>query len=197
MNARGDGRRPQPEQKADSSTDAQPALSRQLAEWAILIGLAVVVAFVIKTFIVQPFVIPSGSMQPTIEIGDRVLANRFIYRFRPVARGDIIVFEPWTAGQPDLIKRVIAVGGQTIAMRSDGRFTVDGKLLAEPYVTRENLITKAGDLLPYKVPRGTVFVMGDNRNNSGDSRFNGPVPVWRILGEAFVIYWPLNRIRGL
>lgn len=173
------------------------SFSRWLLEWALLILLAFIIAGAVKTFVVQPFVVPSGSMEPTIQIGDRVFANKFIYRFTSPKRGDIIVFEPWRAGQEDLIKRVIAVGGQTIAMRADGRFTIDGKPFDEPYLTPGNRITTPGRLLPYRVPRGYVFVMGDNRNNSGDSRFNGPVPMSRILGEAFVTYWPPTRIGTL
>lgn len=173
------------------------SLVRWLAEWVALIALAFVLALGIKTFLVQPFVIPTGSMEPTIQVNDRVLANRFVYRFGPPERGDIVVFESWHRGQPDLIKRVIAVGGETISMLPDGRFAIDGEPIEEAYLEPRNRRTLPGRLLPYKVPQGAVFVMGDNRNNSGDSRFNGPVPASRILGKAFVIYWPPTRIGSL
>jgi signal peptidase I len=182
---------------AGEKKNAEPFTVRWVLDWVVLIAIAFVLALGIKTFIVQPFVIPSGSMEPTIQIGDRVLVNRFVYRFTQPSRGDIVVFEPWTAGQPDLIKRIVAVGGDTIAMAGDGRFTVNGRRIDEPYLTESNRRTQPGRLLPYKVPRGTVFVMGDNRNNSGDSRFNGPVAVSAIVGKAFVTYWPLARMGGL
>lgn len=183
--------------KSSARSQAEPFSARWVIEWIVLAGMAFVLALGIKTFVVQPFVIPSGSMEPTIEIGDRVLANRFIYRFNEPGRGDIVVFEPWQAGQADLIKRVIAVGGETIAMGGDGRFTINGNPIDEPYLTPANRRTQPGRFLPMRVPAGSVFVMGDNRNNSGDSRFNGSVPVSRILGKAFVIYWPPARMGGL
>lgn len=182
---------------AKPKREAEPFSARWMLEWVVLIAVAFVLALGIKTFIVQPFVIPSGSMEPTIQIGDRVLVNRFIYRFTSPARGDIIVFEPWRRGQPDLIKRIVAVGGDTIAMGRDGRFTINGKPIDEPFIAPQNRRTQPGGLLPYKVPSGMVFVMGDNRNNSGDSRFNGPVAVSGIVGKAFVRYWPIGRIGGL
>ena len=176
--------------KTTAPDAARPFTLRWVMEWVILAAIAFVLALGIKTFVVQPFVIPSGSMEPAIQIGDRVLVNRFIYRFAQPRRGDIIVFEPWEDGQPDLIKRVIAVGGETIAMDADGRFTVDGKPIDERYVTPANRITQSGRYLPMKVPAGSVFVMGDNRNNSVDSRVAGSLPKSNVVGKAWFIYWP-------
>ncbi len=171
------------------------SLWRWLAETAITVLLAFIIANIIRLFIVQPFLIPSGSMEPTIMPGDRVFANRFIYRFHPPERGDIIVFKAWQPDQPDLIKRVVALPGETISMLPDGRFAVDGRALSEPYLTPEARHTRPGGILPYRMPSENVWVMGDNRNNSGDSRFNGPVPYSRVLGKAFAIYWPPQHIR--
>ncbi len=173
----------------------QKTFVRWLGETALTVLLAFIIANVIRIFIAAPFVIPTGSMEPTIMPGDRVFANRFIYRFHPPRRGDIVVFQAWQPGQPDLIKRVIALPGETIGMAADGRFTIDGKQLDESYLTPEARHTRPGGLLPFTVPAKNVWVMGDNRNNSGDSRFNGPVPYSKILGEAFAIYWPPQRIR--
>jgi signal peptidase I len=170
---------------------------RWLVEFVVLVGLAFLLATGIKYFVVQPFFIPSSSMVPTLEIGDRVLVNKFIYRFTQPKPGDVIVFvapEP-TNQEMDLIKRVIAVGGQTVDIQH-GYVTVDGKKLDEPYVVPSNrddyTLPK-----PVRIPQGYVWVMGDNRANSSDSRVIGPQPVTAILGKAFVIYWPLDRIRGL
>ncbi|RJQ53168.1 MAG: signal peptidase I [Actinobacteria bacterium] len=173
------------------------SLLRWIAETAVTVALAFLIANVIRLFVIQPFVIPSGSMEPTIVPGDRVFVNRFIFRFREPDRGDIVVFNAWRPGQPDLIKRVVGLPGERIAMDDSGRFTIDGSPIEEPYLTPESRLTKAGPLLPYTIPPRHIWVMGDNRNNSGDSRFNGPVPYSRLVGDAFAIYWPPDRIGGL
>jgi signal peptidase I len=180
----------------DADDSENLSFGRWLLELVVLVGLAFILATGIKTFVVQPFVIPSGSMESTIQISDRVLVNKFIYRFHPPRRGDIVVFEPWTAGEPDLIKRIIGVGGETVDYVG-GQITIDGVPIVEPYVSAANRRLADVGNLPFKVPEGDIFVMGDNRNNSGDSRFRGPVPLKRVLGQAFVIYWPISRIRAL
>jgi len=178
------------------SEEAPLSFGRWLLELVVLVAFAFVLASGIKAFVVQPFIIPSGSMEDTIQIGDHVLANKFVYRFDDPQPGDIVVFKPWREGGEDLIKRVIAVGGQTIDY-NNGSFTVDGVKLADPYVSAQNRETEPGELLPYRVPAGSIFVMGDNRNNSGDSRFNGPVRVDDVLGRAFFTYWPISRMGPL
>jgi signal peptidase I len=157
--------------------------------------LAFALASGIRTFVVQPYVIPTGSMIPTIEIGERVLANKFVYRFSTPQPGDVVVFDDPTGTVPTLIKRVVAVGGQTIDIL-DGAVYVDGKKLDEPYTYGKQ--TEAGDvLLPLKIPEGEVWLMGDNRTNSHDARWFGAQPASIIKGKAFLRYWPLNRIAGL
>ena len=165
--------------------------------------LILIVAFVlvfgfVRPFVVEAFYIPSGSMIPTLEIGDRVLVNKFIYRFEEPERGDVIVFEsvePKPDGsRDDLIKRVVAVEGDEVAVR-DGTLFINGGPQDEPYVNGE--FPDASFFGPTVIPDGRVFAMGDNRSNSRDSRFFGPVPVESIEGEAFVVFWPPSRISFL
>ena len=138
-------------------------------------------------------------MEPTIMPGDRVLVAKFYYRFTNPARGDIIVFpspEQIGEGNPDLIKRVIGTPGK-VMREKDGRVYVNNRPLHETYTLPDRADAKFG---PYRVPRGDVFVMGDNRANSRDSRYLGPNNTIRpineknIIGRAFFVYWPPNRI---
>jgi len=173
----------------------RPSFLRWLAELVLMIGLAFILAAVVRTFVVQPFMIPTTSMVPTIEIGERVLANKFIYRFEEPKAGDVVVFDDPTGTVQTLIKRVIAVGGQTVDL-VDGKVVVDGVPLDEPYTYGKP--SEPGPVaMPYTVPAGSVWVMGDNRTNSADSRWFEAVPLERVRGKAFVRYWPLSRIDTL
>jgi signal peptidase I len=169
---------------------------RVIAEIALLVVLAFSFAQAIKVFIVQPFVIPSGSMISTIQIGDRVLADKLTYRFtRAPQIGDIVVFDDPARQHPQLIKRIIATAGQTVDVR-EGRVFVDGAVLDEPYVGDK--VTDPGTVAtPVTVPDGQVWLMGDNRPQSGDSRFFGPQPTASIHARAFWTYWPPNRFGKL
>lgn len=172
-----------------------PSFLRWLGELVLMVLLAFALATGIRTFVVQPYVIPTGSMIPTIGIGERVLANKFIYRFSEPQVGDVVVFDDPTGSVPTLIKRVIAVGGQTLDIR-DGAVYVDDVKLDEPYT--HDKPTEPGDvLLPITIPEGEVWLMGDNRPNSHDARWFGSQPVSILQGKAFVRYWPLNRFAGL
>jgi signal peptidase I len=169
---------------------------RNAVEWVVIIAAALVVALVIKTFLFQAFFIPSESMEPTLRPGDRVLVNKLSYHFHPIHRGDVVVFKrpPAEAADPtikDLIKRVIGLPGDTIEER-DGKVYINGRQLKEPYLTADTGTTLT---LPVKVvPPGQYFVLGDNRTNSKDSRFIGPIPGSLIVGRAFVRVWPLSSI---
>ena len=162
-------------------------------EVVLIVGAAFVLALLIQQFIVKPFYIPSESMEPTLVEGDRVLVNRFIYRFTDPEPGDVIVFHPPTAPDEDYIKRVVAVAGDTVEVK-DGKLYVNGEAQDEPYLNEPFI---QGVFPPETIPEGYVFAMGDNRNRSGDSRVFGPVNVDKILGEGFLIYWPLGKIGGL
>src|SRR5919202_6445715 len=159
----------------------------------LLVTFALVFGFV-RPFVVEAFYIPSESMVPTLEISDRVFVNKFIYRFHEPERGDIVVFRSAEGGEEDLIKRVVGVPGDQVEVR-DGALFVNGERQEEPYVNRE--FPDDSFYGPTTVPQGKVFVMGDNRSNSRDSRFFGPLPIENIEGEAFVIFWPPAHIRLL
>jgi signal peptidase I len=191
----GDGQEPSPSVERRHRRDDTMSFGRWLLELAVLLALAFVLAWGIKNYVVQPFIIPSSSMEPTLIISDRVLVNRFVYRFTEPKPGDIVVFFSPEEGNIDLIKRVIAVGGQTIDIR-DGEVFVDGVRRIETFVNSEYPDDYSSDA-PLVVPKGSVYVMGDNRPNSKDSRYIGPQPVSRILGRAFAIYWPLGRLAWL
>lgn len=177
---------------------------RTLLEWvAVAVG-ALAVALLIKTFLLQAFYIPSGSMEETLHEDDRVIVNKLSYTFGDVGRGDVIVFEkPPQAGGDinDLIKRVIALPGETITL-VDGDVYVDGNRLDEPYVG--DTPTLPIGIIPdcvneaaadrCTVPDDTVFVMGDNRDGSTDSRRFGPIEQDTIVGRAFLKVWPLSDI---
>ncbi len=186
-------------------------------ELPVLIVVALVIAVVIKTFFVQAFFIPSGSMRDTLIEGDRVMVNKLAYRFGDPARGDVVVFDsPFADGndgesiigavfrnigeslgvaspETEFIKRIIALPGETIEI-SENQVVIDGVPLDEPYL-RDGL--RMPDFGPETVPAGFVFVMGDNRNQSQDSRFFGPIPEEDIVGRAFVTVWPPGRWGGL
>ena len=159
----------------------------------LLVSFALVFGFV-RPFVVEAFYIPSESMVPTLRIGDRVLVNKFIYRFAQPERGDIIVFESVEGGGEDLIKRVVGVPGDKISVRG-GRLLVNGEPQREPYVYKK--YPDRSSSAPTTVPEDQVFVMGDNRANSRDSRYFGTVPERKIEGEAFLRFWPPDRIGGL
>jgi len=170
----------------------ETSVARWLIETALLVALAFVLAFGIRALLIEPFVVPTGSMIPTILIDNRVLAEKITYRFiRPPRYGDIVVFPDPKGEHPHLIKRVIATGGQTVDLRN-GNVFVDGNELVEPYVHGQRSIPLSADYtFPLKVPEGDLWVMGDNRMNSGDSRVFGPIPVKEVQGRAIWTYWPL------
>jgi signal peptidase I len=171
---------------------------RSLREWATVIVGAVGIALVVRAFLLASFFIPSPSMTPTLQNGDRVLVNKMAYRVHDVHRGDVVVFErpPELKDAPevkDLIKRVIGLPGETVEFR-DGRILIDGRLLDEPYLPAgtQTLAKDKGDKIT--VAAGDVLVLGDNRENSKDGRFFGPFSQKLIVGRAFVLYFPMKDI---
>jgi signal peptidase I len=183
----------------------------QVREWTESIIIAVILAMVIRTFVVQAFKIPSGSMIPTFQVGDRIFVNKFLYgakvpltnfnlpAVREPKRGDIIVFiSPESPGK-DFVKRLIAKGGERVEIK-DGRIFVDGKPAEVPsiksvYYYNAGDYGKEGQAL--EVPKGSYFVLGDNSASSRDSRYWGFVPKKNLLGKVIFIYWPLHRMKAI
>jgi signal peptidase I len=178
-----------PGEAADVGGDERWSFTSWLRELALLAGFALVAAYAIKVFVVQPFYIPTGSMEPTVMPQDRILVSKLAYYLGEPRRGDIVVFAaPHDAEGRDFLKRIVALGGETVSER-DGQIFVNGKRLAEPYVSP---VRDHSDFPPIRVPKGDYFVMGDNRSNSSDSRVFGPLSRRAIRGKAVVIYWPLS-----
>jgi signal peptidase I len=181
--------------------------SRWVVELVGVVVVAILVAVLLRTFVVATYSIPSGSMEPTLQIGDRILVNKLSYHLHGVDRGNIVVFSTPPsencAGPPvsDLVKRVIGLPGEIISLK-DGNVDINGRLLPEPFLppsTRDDTYPGPSTApyalhQPYRIPPGDVYVMGDNRPDSCDSRFWGPIPESTIVGKVDVRIWPLSRI---
>jgi signal peptidase I len=201
-----DGRQDEPDDDVDAGdgedADAKPRRRwrRTILEWLGVIGGGIAIALLVEAFLIQAFWIPSPSMEPTLDVGDRVLVNKLSYKLHDVHRGDLVVFERpagASTGQDgeikDLIKRVIAVGGDTIEAR-EGNVYVNGERLDEDYLEAG---TPTDNLPLTTIPEGRVFVMGDNRTNSEDSRIFGPIDENDIVGRAFIRVLPITDIGWL
>lgn len=169
---------------------------REVWETVRAIVIAVAAALLIRQFAFETYQVKGFSMQPTLQNQERLLVNKLVYRFGPPHVGQIIVFRPPLPDTTeDFVKRVIAVGGQTVDMRN-GLVYVNGRLQSEPYLPpawRDHYTM----VTPVTVPRGDVWVLGDHRAASEDSRIFGPVPLRSIQGEAVLVWWPLSDIRVL
>jgi signal peptidase I len=182
-----------------------PSPRRNTIEWAIILVGAILAAFVIRTFLFQAFYIPSASMEDTLKIHDRVLVNRLSYQLHPIHRGDIVVFKKPSTPQAeacyagnaihDLIKRVVGLPGETVESTSDGTILINGKSLDEPYIKPG--VELGPPVQKTTVPEKSVWVMGDNRPVSRDSRCAGAIPEKDIVGRAFIVMWPLDRTKFL
>jgi signal peptidase I len=174
---------------------------RAIIEWTSILAVAVLAAVILRAFIVQPYFIPSGSMEPTLKVGDKVLVNKLSYDFHGVHRGDIIVFKKPpndnTPGITDLIKRVIGLPGETIESGPNGEILINGQAINQPWLTPEAKANPGPPVPKMVIPPGTYFVMGDNRGDSSDSREIGPIAKHLIIGRAFLLVWPLSRIGTL
>ncbi|MDX6381691.1 MAG: signal peptidase [Rubrobacteraceae bacterium] len=183
----------EPDESSEESRGRRlPGKGGGFLEFLIILLLAFALVFgVVRPFVLEAFYIPSGSMVPTLKVGERVFVNKFIYRFSEPKRGDIIVFRSVDGADEDLIKRVVGLPGDEVAVQN-GVLILNGEPQEEPYVNQR--FPDDSFYGPTKVPEGKVFVMGDNRSNSADSRVFGPVPMENIAGEAFVAFWPPSRI---
>jgi signal peptidase I len=187
---------PEPEQR-----EKPVRRGRWLLEWLVVLAAALVLAVTVRTFVAQMFYIPSGSMLPTLQIGDRIVVDKLSYHLHGIHRGDVVVFARpplESAAYADLVKRVIGLPGDTISS-IDGRVYLDGVPLDEPWLPNPRPVTSPSPLPdafslshPYTVPAGEYYVMGDNRTDSEDSRYFGPIPEKLIVGKMAFKVWPLN-----
>lgn len=177
---------------------------REAVEWVAILVIAFAAVTLLRTFVVECYNVPTGSMEPTIEVGDNLVAQKVTIELgRDVSRGDIVVFRnpDATSEHSILVKRVIATAGQTVDM-VDGVVYVDGVALSEPYAQGASYpldaqAPGASVSFPCTVPEGHVWLMGDNRGNSADSRYFGPVPEGNLVAVALFRYWPLDRLGPL
>lgn len=192
--------------KRSDTRNREKAYRRLFQEYSEAFVIAAIAAILIRALLIQAFEIPSGSMEPTLLVGDHILVNKLVYgiripftdkrwpEFRKPRRGDVIVFVYPVDRSKDFIKRVIATGGETVEIK-DKKIFVDGKEIPDPNAHFSSNVIYSGDVVPrdnmgpVKVPHGALFVMGDNRDDSYDSRFWGFVPVYDVLGEALGIYY--------
>ncbi|MFA4992063.1 MAG: signal peptidase I [Candidatus Omnitrophota bacterium] len=169
-----------------------------MKEWVEPIVIAVILALIIRAFVVQAFKIPTGSMRPTLIEGDRILVNKFIYRFAQPKRGDIIVFVSPEDKKKDFIKRLVGLPGETIQMQN-GSILINGEDVGGEGNLKERYYYNRGDFgkenESVKIPDDAYYVLGDNSISSRDSRYWGFMPKKYLLGKAFLIYWPPNRIK--
>ena len=182
----------------------------EIREWAESIIIALILALLIRTFVIQAFKIPSGSMIPTFEIGDRIFVSKFIYgaripftdirlpALRQPQRGDIIVFASPETPKKDFVKRLVALEGETVEIKG-GNILINGKEIDDPDSVKSTYYYNRGDFgkefEAVTVPRGFYFTLGDNSANSRDSRYWGFVSKKNLIGKAVLLYWPIRRIR--
>jgi signal peptidase I len=169
-----------------------------IKEWIEPIVIALILALIIRTFVVQAFKIPTGSMRPTLIEGDRILVNKFIYKFKRPERGDIIVFISPEDKKKDFIKRLVGLAGETVEI-SNGTILINGKAVDNDSIMKERYYYNRGDFgeenQVLQVPNDAYYVLGDNSISSRDSRYWGFLPKKYVIGKAFLIYWPLTRIK--
>ena len=175
---------------------------RSILSLLFMVAIVVLATIALRMFVFVPYEIPSGSMEETIMTGDMVFSEKVSYYFRDPERGDIVTFDDPEVEGRTLIKRVVAVGGQTVDF-ADGRVVVDGVPLDEWYTRGKQsfpLSRTAADVsidYPYTVPAGCIWVMGDNRTSSQDSRYFGAIPIASVSGRAALVYWPFQHIGAL
>lgn len=177
------------------------SILKNILKFITFIGAVVAAVFLLRAFVIEPFVVPTGSMESTIEVGDCILAQKITLETgSDLKSGDIVVFKnPRPRNGVDiLVKRVIATSGQTVDLK-DGKVYVDGRRLDESYAMGESKpldahLSSAPDSYPYTIPDGCIWVMGDNRENSADSRYFGPVEENSVIGIVFARYFPFDRI---
>lgn len=188
---------------SDQNKEQGASTSRAVVEWIVVLAAAIAVALLLRTYVVETFIVPSGSMLDTIQEGDTLVGEKVSYYTRTPVAGEIVTFKDPEDEDTTLIKRVIATGGQTVDL-IDGTVYVDGVALDEPYTEGKPSYplpmqsASVGEIsYPYTVPEGSIWVMGDNRTNSLDSRYFGAVSVSNVTSHALFIFWPFSDAKGL
>src|SRR5712664_2350480 len=179
---------------ASSTKDQKRHLRHEIRVWTRDLLLAVGLAMVIIIFLYQPVKVEGTSMAPLLTDQERIFINKFVYRFEPIGRGDVVVFWYPLDRSKSFIKRVVGLPGETVEIRQ-GRVYVNGKRLSEPYIPPE--FADSNSYSPLRVPADEYFVMGDHRSSSNDSRVFGPVPNRYIYGKAVFAYWPVERFGSI
>jgi signal peptidase I len=174
----------------ETSTGRNKKIFKEFLIYGIVILIAVISATLIRVFIIEPFAVPTPSMEPTLRVGDKVLINKITYKFKTVSRGDIVAFNS-PIDNKDLVKRVIAIERDEITLTSEGEIYINGEKIVENYLPPDSNISYLNQTVI--VSDNEVFVMGDNRNNSFDSRFFGTIQEESIFGKFLAIYWPPSR----
>jgi signal peptidase I len=174
----------------EENEKTHPLFRDELRSWTRDLLIAVGLAAVIIIFLYQPVKVEGTSMVPLLSDQERIFVNKFVYRFEPIERGDVVVFWYPLDRSKSFIKRVVALPGELVEMR-DGKLYVSGKLLSEQFVPRAYM--DSSTFGPYTIPGEHYFVMGDHRSSSNDSRVFGPVPREAIYGKAVFAYWPFDR----
>jgi signal peptidase I len=188
------------QQSHGKPTSRSRSLKRRATEWIVIVIVAVVAALGVRTYVFQVFLVPSGSMLPTLEVGDRLVVDKVPGLAHSIERGDLIVFNRVPADNdpstPVLVKRVIGLPGETISSQGDTVY-IDGRAINEPWLTAMNSTPTCPqavfDIPTTHISRDHYFVMGDCRGNSDDSRAWGTVPVANIIGRVFVVIWRHNH----
>ena len=166
-------------------------VTQEILGYIIAIVSAVIVAVLIRIFIFEPFIVPTPSMEPKLMVGDKVIINKLAYRLGEVEKGDIVAFHSTTEDKKELVKRAMAVEGDTIMLTSEGEIYVNGEKVTEYYLQPGQEISYLNQEV--SVGEDEIFVMGDNRNNSYDSRYFGMIPEENVFGELLSVYWPPSR----
>jgi len=167
------------------------SIFREFLGYLLVAVIAALFAVLLRIFVIEPYIVPTPSMAPTLIVGDRVIVNKVAYKFNTIHRGDIIAFFS-PLEEKYLVKRVVALPGEEVSMTGEGDIYINGEVLSEPYLPED--IYASYEDNSFIIKKDEYFVMGDNRNNSSDSRVFGPISSFRVFGKVFFIYGPISRI---
>ncbi|MCG9478817.1 MAG: signal peptidase I [Actinomycetia bacterium] len=173
----------------------QKKIVKEFLGYLVVVIAAVAISLTIRIFVFEPFIVPTPSMEPTLLVGDKVIVNKLAYRFGEISRGDLVVFNSSAEPEKELVKRAIGLPGEEVTLTNEGQIIINGQPIEETYLVHDNSGSYQNQT--YKLGPDQYFVMGDNRKNSLDSRYFGPILNTDIFGELVIIYWPPSRIKHL